>query len=345
MSRSSMNCMSGRNIHSRRLHMINTFRSEMRRPIVGIGHSMGGNHILQLALLHPRLFSTIVCLEPIVNRPSSAMNFAAAYWFTNRRDIWPTRKEAASDSRKSPIFKGWDARCFDLWIEYGLRSLPTLLYPEAPPHVVRRASANDNETPVTLTTTKHHEVRSFARPCFHPPGQPLESFNPQRSTHADITGVEHRQMDCPFYRPEATYVFSQLSHVRPSCLYLYGSKSTFTSASQQGRADKLRVTGVGLSGSGGVEAGKVDEAVLEGAGHLLPFEMPEQVSHHISSWIDARIEEWRCEDRTEQESWKQVGIKEKAMVDEEWKFWAKYYHEKKNGGERAKARTMSVAKL
>ena len=27
------------------LHMINHFRSEMPRPLVGIGHSMGGNHL------------------------------------------------------------------------------------------------------------------------------------------------------------------------------------------------------------------------------------------------------------------------------------------------------------
>ena len=33
------------------LHMINHFRSEMPRPLIGIGHSMGGNNMYVCCLL------------------------------------------------------------------------------------------------------------------------------------------------------------------------------------------------------------------------------------------------------------------------------------------------------
>jgi pimeloyl-ACP methyl ester carboxylesterase len=51
--------------HSRDLlHMINCFRDDMSRPIVGIGHSVGAAQLVFLSLMHPRLLTSLVLIEP-----------------------------------------------------------------------------------------------------------------------------------------------------------------------------------------------------------------------------------------------------------------------------------------
>ena len=48
-----------------------------------------------------------------------------------RRDVWPSRKDAELAFKKKPIFAQWDQRAFKRMVEYGLRDLPTALYPKA----------------------------------------------------------------------------------------------------------------------------------------------------------------------------------------------------------------------
>lgn len=46
--------------HSRDvLCMVNAFRGEMKRPLVGLGHSMGGAQAVAAATFHPRLFEAV----------------------------------------------------------------------------------------------------------------------------------------------------------------------------------------------------------------------------------------------------------------------------------------------
>ncbi|MCJ1476314.1 hypothetical protein MMC13_004980 [Lambiella insularis] len=53
--------------HSRDLlYMINLFRDEMARPMVGVGHRLGGTVLVNLAIIHPRLFSTLVLFDPVI---------------------------------------------------------------------------------------------------------------------------------------------------------------------------------------------------------------------------------------------------------------------------------------
>ncbi|KAI0543193.1 hypothetical protein GGR58DRAFT_451075 [Xylaria digitata] len=50
------------------LYMTNVFRAEMPRPIIGIGHSFGGSILTCLSLIHARLFSTLILLDPVIHR-------------------------------------------------------------------------------------------------------------------------------------------------------------------------------------------------------------------------------------------------------------------------------------
>ena len=332
--------------HARDLmHLINVFRTEMPRPLVGIGNSMGGTNITQLALLHPRLFSTIICIEPTINKHLRGFNFAPTFWLSKRRDIWASREEALAESRKNVFQHTWDERVRDLWNQYGLRELPTLLYPQAPETVASRAARNGT-TPVTLTTTKHHEVRAYSRHAFPAPGQPLKDFQPRRETHVDLTKDEHDDMAMPFYLAAPILTFQQLPFLRPSCLYVYGAASPFASSQPQARAEKLCTTGTAVGGSGGFRAGKVKEVVLDGVGHLIPFENPALVANQAVGWLDTALADWREEDQWEREAWDKVGEREKAMLDQDWMFWMeKHYGRKASGSRSSKTLKLPDTKL
>ncbi|KKK21440.1 hypothetical protein AOCH_000133 [Aspergillus ochraceoroseus] len=75
-------------------------------------------------------------------------------------DIWNKKAEAEAEESLWKPLRRYDPRVFDLYMRYGLRSVPTSLYPntesEFPP------------TAVTLTTTKHQEAWNLTIPNFEP---------------------------------------------------------------------------------------------------------------------------------------------------------------------------------
>lgn len=166
--------------------MINTFRNEMPRPLVGIGHSMGGCHLATLALIHPRLLTNLILIDPVINRYEKASHPNIARASTFRVDLWKSKEDAERSFRKSKFYQGWDERVFQRWMEFGIRQVPTALYPRT-------------GTEVTLSTTKHQEVFSFFRPNFRGLNDKGEEIV-NRETHPDLdltVGVHY-----PFYRPE-----------------------------------------------------------------------------------------------------------------------------------------------
>ncbi|KAM3065346.1 hypothetical protein ACMFMG_011530 [Clarireedia jacksonii] len=53
--------------HSRDLlAMVNHFKKQTPRPIVGLGHSMGGCQIAHMSILHPNLFHSLILIEPAI---------------------------------------------------------------------------------------------------------------------------------------------------------------------------------------------------------------------------------------------------------------------------------------
>ncbi|KAJ5022949.1 hypothetical protein J3E73DRAFT_400179 [Bipolaris maydis] len=137
------------------LDMVNTFRDQIIRPIVGIGHSARGPILVSLALLQPRLvLETLILIDPIIHRHVFAAGYCTpALASAPRRDEWPK----------------WDERVLQRWLQYGLRNLPTAVYPRhiqvagTEAHVTHEDASADT---VTLTTTKHQEVFTFLRPTF-----------------------------------------------------------------------------------------------------------------------------------------------------------------------------------
>ncbi|KAF6227789.1 hypothetical protein HO173_011891 [Letharia columbiana] len=298
------------NDHSRDLlHMINHFRKEMSRPLVGVGHSMGGNQLVNLAYLHPRLLTSLVLIDPVIQTVSAAApdksRLSHTQASTFRRDDWPSRVEAASSVKKSKFYQSWDPRVLDLWIKYGLRSLPTAIYPDR--------SENDDD-PVTLTTTKHQEVFTFLRPNF----DGLDANGKlivNRRTHPDL---DLRAGDTyPFYRPEPPAVFNDLPRLRPSALYIFGGQSDLSTPDL--RKQKVERTGTGVGGSGGAEADRVKEVVLEDVGHLVPMEAVARCAAAAGTWLASDLKRWRSEEADFKREWEAKERKAKCTISEEWK--------------------------
>ena len=312
--------------------MVNHFRSQMPRPMIGIGHSMGGHNIVDLSLIHPRLFTSIILLDPVLQRLASARgNFMPAYASTLRRDIWPSREAAAKSFRSKAFYKRWDPRALDLWIKHGLRELPTALYPEAPPENCKgQSSASDGSKssqpsstsakPVTLTTTKHQEVLTFLRSNHPAPGESLDAYQPSRRTHPDVpSSILHTAK--PFYRAEPILTFAHLPFLRPRCLYMFADQSDLST--EQMVNDRLQATGCGVGGNGGVAQGNVKSVMMEKAGHFFPLEKPDQTAKHFVSWLREDLEIWSRNEEEDAREWANVDNRHRAQMTRERIWWMK----------------------
>lgn len=263
--------------------MINHFRKQMKRPLIGIGHSMGGNNLVNLSLMHPRLLTTLVLVDPVIQRYHSLNgNYGPAKASTKRRDRWPSRAAAKTAFLKSPFYQAWDPRVLENWLEYGLRDLPSYVYPDS------ASNPRNAEAEVTLRTTKHQEVLSFLRANFPTADFPEPSTKPNPRTHPDVDPETHP--NSPFYRPEPLATFRRLPMLRPSVLYLFGDQSALSAP--LAIADKLANTGTGVGGSGGAKHGRVRQITFEGVGHLIPMEIVAKTADASASWIVSEIERW-----------------------------------------------------
>ncbi|GAM33956.1 toxin biosynthesis protein [Talaromyces pinophilus] len=268
--------------HSRDLlHMINHFRKEMPRPIIGVGHSMGCAQLIHLSLLHPRLLSTLVLYEPVIlDRVPPGPNpakFAAV-----KRDVWPSRQEAEEALRKA--LRKWDPRVVDRYLRFGLRSVPTRLYNPNTDHSVP-------VTAVTLTTSKHQEAWSYTIPNLEP-----ESAGLDRLLLSDWDFDWER--NAIFSRPECYITSQNLPHLRPGVLWVFSGKSYLSPPEAQDV--KLNATGTGVGGSGGVKEGMVAKVVLEKGSHALVLEDVDWSATVASDWIQKWFSKWM----EEEEFWK-----------------------------------------
>lgn len=267
--------------------------------------------------MHPRLLHTLVLLDPVIQRQTTQLDGLSllenkrviaktTQLSTHRRDLWPSRQEAAEGFKRSPFYQAWDPRVLDRWVQYGLRDLPTAIHPLDP-----KTAINKNP-PVTLRTPLHQEVFTFSRPNYnHVPG----SNKPvNRVTHPDLNA--NHPDSYPFYRPEPARIFDQLPHLRPSVLYIFAGKSDMCLPDM--RADKLAATGVGLGGSGGVAAGRVRDVFLEDFGHLLAQEAVNECADAAVCWLAPELRRWRDEEESFRSAWSKKTQREKQTVDAEW---------------------------
>lgn len=104
-------------------------------PIIGIGHSLGALCTFQAIYRKPKLFSQAVLMDPPLIYGSSSLLWHLAKLTSakrvdkvspagiskKRRDVWESRDEARDLLQPKGFFKNFDPRCFDAYIQYGLR--------------------------------------------------------------------------------------------------------------------------------------------------------------------------------------------------------------------------------
>ncbi|KAK1146880.1 hypothetical protein N8T08_002206 [Aspergillus melleus] len=290
------------------LLMVNHFRDQMPRPIVGVGHSFGGTIITNLAYLHPRLFTTVILLDPVIQlnpppmgfgtEPPSAINFTLY-----RPDVWPNRKAAMATYAK--IFPAMDPRCLERAAKYMFRDLPTALHPNLP------EGSDASDPPVTLTTTKYQDLLGQIRENFS--ARALDgSIQINRRTHADMDPLA---AFIPMYRPEPRSTFYKLPSLRPSALWLLGGNTYL-------RMDEIRqgvqICGTGVGGSGGISPGRVMEVILPKAGHLFPFENVAEAAEHCFRWLDHEMAHFIRLEREWEEKRRSMSKRDHLALGEEW---------------------------
>ena len=267
---------------------------------------------INLSLTHPRLLTSIILLDPVIQLSPPNMGLGTdppgnLNSSTYRRDLWPNRRAAAATFAKSPILASWDPRVLSLMVTYGLRDLPTELYPSLP------ADNNPNDPYVTLTSTKHQEVWTTIRPNYHSRDPATGRIRIDRSTHADIDPLA---AFIPLYRPEPRSTFYRLPTVRPSVLWLLGEKTIM-------RLDEInegiKVCGTGVGGSGGAVDGRVQQKVMLGHGHLFPMEIVAETAEACATWLGTEMERFRKDEERWRAERAARSEKDDLMTDEAWR--------------------------
>ncbi len=108
------------------------------RPVIAVGHSMGGLLSFMAAYKRPELMEQLIMLDPpLINgipslglhlaktfRPKSLDKLTPAGVSARRRDHWDSREQAASLLRDKGFFAAFDPDCFAAYIQYGLTDAP-----------------------------------------------------------------------------------------------------------------------------------------------------------------------------------------------------------------------------
>ncbi|KAJ7724481.1 Alpha/beta hydrolase family-domain-containing protein [Mycena maculata] len=96
------------------------------RRLLAAGHSFGGCSCTWAALTHPRLFTALTLVDPVLVRFGPAINPkdpngpALIGGAISRRDSWASREEAAASFAASPFFAAWDPRVLAAYVAHGL---------------------------------------------------------------------------------------------------------------------------------------------------------------------------------------------------------------------------------
>ncbi|CZT15390.1 uncharacterized protein RCC_01254 [Ramularia collo-cygni] len=268
--------------HSRDLlHLINVFSEQMLRPLIGLGHSLGGTQLAYLSTLHPALFNSLILIEPpIYPTMERKHGVAHARLMLRRKTEWTSREQAEKSMRKAPYFKKWNPFALARYFQFALQDLP----PSA-----------ENPGAVRLATSKHLEVAHIFRLNDQGLGlQGLESLPPKdRKTIPDIDPSASE--NAPLYSPWTREMFFRLPNLRPWVLYIDGD-STTTSSSPEMAKQRLKNTGTDIGGSGGEKMGTVKQVVINGAQHTMPLdEHMGEVAEAASGFIVAEMKRWQQE--------------------------------------------------
>lgn len=295
--------------HSRDLFtLINQFRDEMPRPLMGIGHSAGGVQLANLAFMHPRLLSSIIFLDPaILKTPPISFREHPIFhkYILNRPKSWPSRSKAEASIAKWPNYAGWDRRCLQRFLEHGLIELPG----------PNSSSDTEVEAPVAFVTSVAQEIHFMGR-------------RPMAQRQADGTLILDRDaapdldpLDAgdSLYRHEMRATWNLLPELRPSAKFILGGRSYLPRLEV---LEGIQLCGTGRSGSGGIQSGRVCAVTFEKGSHFFPLEMVDQTAQECATWIQCEVDRWVNQEQKWSDSIQQR-LKNGERIGEELSPWMK----------------------
>lgn len=273
-----------------------------------------------MSIIHPRLLSTLILFEPII-QSSVDQGIVYAFHSDQRQDLWPSRAVAEAAYRRSKLHSTWDPRVLRLWLKYGLRSTPTALYPPTP-------SLPDGA--VTLTTSKHQESWTYIRPYFDL--LPLDGVKQDRERYPD---VDAKLLSThPFYRAEPSITLSTLPFLRPNVLYIFSKASPTSTSGMQD--EMMKLTGIGVGGSGGVKEAKVERLILSDLGHLLTLEAPEKCAAVAADWLSRWRQEYQAAESKAQNETSGKSERGGLVVSKKWQAHTRKWMETSSRGVKGK---------
>lgn len=283
--------------------MINVFRDEMQDPLIGIGHSMGAAQMYlihryslatlaqgltlpqisaHLSTLHPRLFASLILIEPQIHDGVSRASIVALFQVVGRRrEHWRSRAEAEKSMRRNPFFANWNARAIDRLVKFSVV--------DDRQSVISTTIDGASQPKVRTSTSRSMELALLARPNLD--GVGTSPKIPKWTT--SVPDLDPKAKDTyPFYRSEPTAIFRLLPMLRPSVLWVCSAQSS--SSPPAVREDWLNLTGTGIGGSGGASSGRVKMHIIPGDRHTLPMDdMMGEVVRISREWLQAEMRNWQ----------------------------------------------------
>ena len=285
-------------------NVVNHFRKDMVKPIVGLGHSMGCNQLVYLSHWHPRLFDSLVFVEPGMDcHFGKGIVVPWSYQWLKRKDSWQTREDAERDLIKLHAAKSWDPRVVRRLTRYG---------------IYERDDTSKKEW--SATTPKEQIVTLIAR-C-NPekfgvgPGG-LENLTLEQRGKVPDVDPEAWTSSGGFYRTELKGAWDLLAHVRPWVLYVNGDNSPFFGRPTT-RDERAKITGTGVGGNGGLRLGAVEQEIIKDGTHTLVFEQQMcEVADVVSKWLGKEVKRWQDGSKRRMQEWQSKTVAQRQMVPKE----------------------------
>ncbi|GAB5032544.1 alpha beta hydrolase [Nannochloropsis oceanica] len=108
------------------LEMLQELGQTGTTPCLGVGHSLGATALTMVELTHPGLFfAGLVLIEPVLVPPGGegSMSEALSERALKRRASWPYKTAAREYLASRQMFKRWDPRAFNAYIDGGLEEI------------------------------------------------------------------------------------------------------------------------------------------------------------------------------------------------------------------------------
>lgn len=113
--------------------VIASIQQQTSRPVIAVGHSLGGVLSILAAMQNPTLFKAVILLDaPLIGRIKSNLVrlskmlgmidlITPAFRTRNRRQFWPDREQAMAYLQTKTLFRHFAPACLNDYIDFGLR--------------------------------------------------------------------------------------------------------------------------------------------------------------------------------------------------------------------------------